>query len=164
MQVIPSNDDCPLHLQLLYNSSEDTATNVYSTGKGAFFVDVCSFNGLSSNQAWEDTVRWWIPQEHYSSHSDLPLNPDYSPKNYQTAKRTFKTRLLLEVSWNRGRHSYNNGVFWAWRLAISSCSRRPWAVSGKLSQPAKTFIRTAGYLAYIVQDSGWFKKLQNLGL
>ena len=51
MQVIPSNDDCPLHLQLLYNSSEDTATNVYSTGKGAFFVDVCSFNGLSSNQA-----------------------------------------------------------------------------------------------------------------
>lgn len=49
MQVIPSDDDRSLHLHLLYNTCEDTATNMHSTGERAFLVDVRSLDGLQSD-------------------------------------------------------------------------------------------------------------------
>ena len=46
VQVIPPDDDCPLHLQFLNHSTEDTSANVNGSSEWAFLVDVVSFGSL----------------------------------------------------------------------------------------------------------------------
>ncbi len=45
MQVVPSNNNGPLHLGRLDQAFQDTATNGNITDKGALLVDVVSFDG-----------------------------------------------------------------------------------------------------------------------
>lgn len=46
VQVVTTNDNCPLHFHLSDYSTQDTATNVYWTSERAFLVNVCSVNSL----------------------------------------------------------------------------------------------------------------------
>lgn len=46
MQVVTTNDDGALHLQLLNNPIQDATTNAYAAGEGAFFVDVSTIDCL----------------------------------------------------------------------------------------------------------------------
>ena len=46
MQVIPTNDDCPLHLHLKDNASQDSTTNADIASKRAFLVNVRPFKCL----------------------------------------------------------------------------------------------------------------------
>lgn len=46
VKVITADDNGPLHLHLLDNTSEDTTTNGDITSEGALLVDVDSFNSL----------------------------------------------------------------------------------------------------------------------
>ena len=49
VQVIPPDDDGPLHLELLHHAGKDAPANVNGTGEGAFLVDVSSLGRLKTN-------------------------------------------------------------------------------------------------------------------
>lgn len=46
VQIVPADDNCPLHLHLLDNSREDSATNSNFARKGAFLVNVRAIDSL----------------------------------------------------------------------------------------------------------------------
>ena len=46
MKIVTADNDSPLHLHLLDNSSENTTTNGHVSSEGALLVNVSSLNGL----------------------------------------------------------------------------------------------------------------------
>lgn len=52
MQIITSDDDGPLHLQLLHDSSENASADANVAGEGALLVDVGSIDGLFFFGGW----------------------------------------------------------------------------------------------------------------
>lgn len=47
VEVIPSDDNSPLHLQFLDHTGEDAATDGHVTGERAFLINVSSFDRLN---------------------------------------------------------------------------------------------------------------------
>lgn len=47
VEVIPTNNDGPLHFALTDNSGQDTSTDPYVAGEWAFLVNVGSIDSLS---------------------------------------------------------------------------------------------------------------------
>lgn len=46
MQVVSPDDNRPLHLLTLHNSSQDSASDAYIASKGAFLVNIRTLNSL----------------------------------------------------------------------------------------------------------------------
>lgn len=46
VQIVTTNDDGTLHLQLLDDSVQDTSTDANITGEGAFVIDIGAFDSL----------------------------------------------------------------------------------------------------------------------
>lgn len=50
MKVVPADDDSPLHLHLLYESSENAASDRHVTSERTLLVNVSAFNRLKCNK------------------------------------------------------------------------------------------------------------------
>lgn len=47
VEVVSSNNNCPLHLQFCDRPSEDSTSNGYIAGEGALLVNVFALDGLT---------------------------------------------------------------------------------------------------------------------
>ena len=50
MKIIPSDNNCSLHLHTLYGTSQDSPSNTDIASKGTFLVYVCAINGLERHK------------------------------------------------------------------------------------------------------------------
>lgn len=58
MQIITSDDDGALHLQLLNDSGEDASTDANVAGEWAFLVNVGAIDGLMNESIRGGWLKW----------------------------------------------------------------------------------------------------------
>lgn len=62
MQVVTSDDNGTLHLQLAHNSGEDATANANVAGERTLLIDVGAIDGLEDwgEQKRDNLVGWWL--------------------------------------------------------------------------------------------------------
>lgn len=50
MEIISSNDECPLHFDTLHGSSQDAASDAHIASKWTLLINICAINGLQKQQ------------------------------------------------------------------------------------------------------------------
>lgn len=71
MEIVPADDDGPLHLHLDDSSLKNTATDVHIAGEGALLVDVCALDCLSRGLKAQPYVLV-VPVKYDQSHMGQP--------------------------------------------------------------------------------------------